>query len=65
MSPRLRPLEKYLSDLSRQPYPFPKVEAACVFVALLVELEANFEPALERAAFEGLPPLLIPFTSFA
>lgn len=64
-SARPRSPEKYSSDPSQQPHPFPKVEAACDFVALLVEFEANFEPAFERAAFEGLPPLLITFTSFA
>ena len=43
--------------------PFPKVDPACDFAALLVEFEASFAPAFDSAAFDGfaLFPMVSPF----
>lgn len=45
-------------------HPFPKVNPACDFVALLVELEASFAPAFESTDLDGLPPFPILVTPF-
>ena len=42
-----------------QTHPLPRVEPAFDFAALLVEFDASFAPAFERADLDGLPPFPI------